>query len=185
MKKIYLLTLIAFTILFTNQSCKLIDKLTQFEVPYTTNFTVPATSIINLPLPIGNIVQPTPISTNSSQTFANNNTKADLVEKVLLKKLVLTIKSPSGQKFDFLQSADIYISADGLAELKVASISNIDDATVGATVEMTPSGDDLKDYIKKDAITIRVAATADKSTTSDINIEAKATFFVDAKILGI
>lgn len=185
MRKIYLNTIIAFVLLFANQSCKLIDKLTQFDVPYTTNFTIPATSVIALPIPIPNIVQPTTLSTNSTQTFANNNTKADLLEKVQLKKLTLTITNPSGQKFDFLQSADIYISADGLAELKVASISNIDDATVGNSIDMTTATDDLKEYLKKDVITIRVAATADKTTTSDIQVKVNATFFVDAKILGV
>lgn len=166
-------------------SCKLIDKLTQFNVPYSTEFTIPATTVVGLPIPILGIEQPTSITTNSSQTFTNNNTRADLLEKVLLKKLVLTIISPSGQKFDFLKSAEVFVSADGLPEIKVASIDNIDDATVGSSIEMTPGGDNLKEYLKKPEITIRVAASADKTTSAAINIKIDATFFVDAKILGI
>lgn len=138
-----------------------------------------------MPIPILNIIQPDGVTTNTTQTFSNNNTKADLLEKVLLKKLVLTITSPSAQKFDFLKSADIFISADGLPEVMVASIDNIDDATVGNSVEMTPSTSDLKEYLKKSEITIRVAATADKTTDNSINVKIDATFFVDAKILGV
>lgn len=173
------------TISFTLNSCKLIDKLTQFNVDYSTNFTIPATSVLGLPIPILNIVQPDGVTTNSTQTFTNNNTRSDLLEEVLLKKLVLTITNPSGQKFDFLKSADIFISADGLPEVKVASIDNIDDATVGNSVEMTTGTLDLKEYLKKSEITIRVAAAADKTTDNSITVKVDATFFVDAKILGI
>lgn len=165
--------------------CSLLDKLTHFNVSYTTNFTIPATNVLGLPIQILNIIQPDGITTNSTQTFENNNTKADLLEEVLLKKLILTITSPSGQKFDFLKSADIYISASGLPELKVASIENINDATVGNTIQMTPSTLDLKEYLKKSEITIRVSATANKTTNTDINIKIDASFFVDAKILGL
>ena len=152
---------------------------------YSTNFTIPATSVLGLPIPILNIVQPDGVTTNSTQTFTNNNTRSDLLEEVLLKKLVLTATSPSGQKFDFLKSADIFISADGLPEVKVASIDNIDDATVGNSIELTPSTSDLKEYLKKSEITIRVAATADKSTDNSITVKVDAKFFIDAKILGV
>ena len=182
MKKIISL-LLAFSVFLGG--CKLIDKLTQFNVSYSTNFTIPATNVLGLPIPILNIIQPDEVTTNSTQTFTNNNTRSDLIEEVLLKKLVLTITSPSAQKFDFLKSADLFISADGLPEIKVASVDNINDATVGNTIEMVPSAQDLKEYLKKSKITIRVAATADKTTDNSITVKVDATFFVDAKILGI
>ena len=79
-------------------SCKLIDQLTQFNVDYSTNFTIPATSVLGLPIPILNIVQPDGVTTNSTQTFTNNNTRSDLLEEVLLKKLVLVLCSKEYSK---------------------------------------------------------------------------------------
>ncbi len=168
-------------IAFILSSCKLIDKLTKFDVDYTTSYVIPGTLV---PITVLNSNTPD-ITTNSQQTFTNNNTNADRVESVTLKKLTLTITNPSGQKFDFLKSADVYISADGLPEIKVATIDNIDDATVGSSLDMVPGGQDLKEYIKKDKITMRVSTTTDKVVASDVTVRVDATFFVDAKILGV
>lgn len=181
MKKPNFTLLAFFTISVIISSCKLIDKLTKFDVDYSTSYTIPASPIPGI---LGDIFTPD-ITTNSSQVFTNNNTKSDLLEEVLLKKLKLTITSPSGKKFDFLKSADVFVSADGLPELKVASISEIDDATVGNSIELTPTTQDLKEYIKKSTIRIRVMNTTDKIVTEDININIDATFAVDAKILGV
>ncbi|MCB0508087.1 MAG: hypothetical protein R2739_00230 [Chitinophagales bacterium] len=183
MRKVF--SVLTIFLLFGFSGCKLIDKLTQFNISYSTDFSIPATSIISLPIPIPDIVQPADISTNTTQTFENNNTHADLLEKVALKKLKLTITNPSSRKFDFLKSAYVYISADGLPEVKVAYIEEIDDATVGNSIELTPEDQDLQEYLKKDKITIRVEATADKTTNSETDIKVDATFFVDAKILGV
>ncbi len=179
MKKISLyLSLLVFALVLN--SCKLIDKLTSFNVDYTTTYTVPATVI---PITILNSNTPD-ITTNSEQTFTNNNTKSDHIQEVILKKLTLTITSPSGQKFDFLKSADVFISAPGLPEIKVASIDNIDDATVGNSIEMIPNGQDLKEYIKKDKITMRVSSTTDKVVTQDVTVRVDAKFWVNAKLIA-
>ena len=174
-----LLAFVAVSVILT--SCKLIDKLTQFNVPYTSNFIIPASPIPGL---LGDIFTPD-ISTNSEQVFSNNNTNSGLLEQVLLKTLKLTITSPSGKKFDFLKSADVYLSADGLAEIKVASIDNIDDATVGSSINMVTSNEDLKEYLKKSKFKIRVVTTTDKIVTEDVSVKIDASFFVDAKILGV
>ncbi len=162
-------------------SCKLLDKLTQFNLPYSTTFTIPASPIPGI---LGDLFTPD-ITTNSEQVFSNNNTRSNLLEKVLLKSLKLTITSPSGKTFDFLKSAEVFVSADGIAEIKVASINNIDDATVGNSINMVTTNDDLKEYLKKDKIKIRVGTTTDKIVTENIDIKIDAIFFVDAKILGI
>lgn len=167
-------------VLLSFSSCKLLDKLTQFNLPYSTSFTIPAAPIPGI---LGDIFTPD-ITTNSEQVFSNNNTKSNLLEKVLLKSIKLTITSPTGKTFDFLKSADVFISADGLDEIKVASINDIDDA-VGNSINMVTTNDDLKEYLKKDKIKIRVGTTTDKIVTENVTIKTDAIFFVDAKILGI
>lgn len=161
--------------------CKLIDKLTKFDIDYTSSFTIPSTII---PISVLNLFTPD-ITTNTTQTFSNNNTRADLVESVTLKKLKLTITSPAGKEFDFLKSAIVYISADGLPEVEVARIDDIDDATTGGSIDMQPSGRELKEYLKKDKITLRVSTTTDQVVTESVNVRVDATFYVDAKILGV
>ncbi len=180
-KNTLVFTLILFA--FFTGGCKLVDKLTQFTIPYKTSFTVSPISIIGLPIDTD---FPTPeITTNAEQTFSSNKTAANLIEKVLLKKLELTITSPADKKFDFLSGAKVFLTAEGLSEIEVASISDIDDATVGNKIALTPTTKDLKDYLKKDKFTIKVRTTTDKTVTSDIDIDINASFFVDAKILGI
>jgi hypothetical protein len=180
MKKIIIFCAVAIFVCVLN-GCKLIDKLTKFDVDYSTSIVIPQTVI---PIQVLNINTPD-ITTNSEQTFSNNNTAADRIESVILKRLTLTITSPSGQKFDFLESAAVFISADGLSEIQVASISDIDDATVGSVIEMNPSGQDLKEYIKKSKIKLRVTTTTDKVISQDVHVKVDATFFVDAKVLGV
>ena len=179
MKKTQIYFILA-TIAIAMSSCKLIDKLTSFNVDYSTTYTIPATLI-----PITILSANTPdITTNSEETFTNNNTKSDHIQEVLLKKLTLTITSPSGQKFDFLKSAAVYISADGLPEVQVATIDNIDGSTVGNSIEMNPSGQDLQEYVKKSKITLRVSSTTDKVVSNDVTVRVDAKFWVNAKLIA-
>ncbi len=180
MKKSLLVAVILLVFL-TLFGCKMLNKLTQFDVPYTTSFTIPAAPLMGL---LSDIYTPD-ITTNSEQTFSGNNTAANLVQEVTLESLKLTITSPQGKTFDFLKSAEVYIRADGLPEVKVASIDNINDATVGNTLEMIPSGGNLKEYLKKDVIKLTIRSTTDKVLSQSVEVRIDAVFMVDAKILGV
>lgn len=155
------------------------DKLVQFNMPYQTFFSIPSS-------PIGlldDIATPA-ITTNTTQTYSNNNTEARLVTSVYLKSIKLTIISPEGKTFDFLQAADMFVSAPGLPEVKVATISGIEDS-VGNSVEMTPLKEELKDYLQQDNITIKVRATTDKLVTQTVDIQIDAVFHVSANPLKL
>lgn len=179
MKKISLYLSIFFIAILLN-SCELIDKLTSFNLDYNTSYTIPSTII---PITILNTNTPD-ITTNSQATFTNNNTKSDHIQEVQLRKLTITITAPSGKKFDFLKSAEIYISADGLPETKVAYVDNVDGATVDNSIEMTTSAQDLKEYIKKDKITLRVSTTTNKIVTENVTVRVDAKFWVNAKLIA-
>lgn len=168
------------TSLFFLGSCKKIDKLTQFTIPYDESVTIKSTTGIGLPF---DILTPD-ISTNSESTFALNNTRADLVQQIKLTKLTLTITSPSGGDFSFLKSIAIYISASGQPETKVAWNDSIP-ANPGKTIELQTTDTDLKNYIKQSSFTLRLNTVTDKLLTSDYKIDIHAEFFVDAKILGV
>ncbi len=162
---------------FLADSCKLLDKLTQFDINYSTDFVVPTGSLVNLPIDLGQ----DELTTNSAQTYENNNTSTDHIKEVHLKSLALTITSPSGVNFSFLKSAQIFLSASGLPEKMVASIDN--NTSTSTTINLTPTGDDLKDYLAKSSFTLREVVTTKNTPTQDIHIRADAVFSVQGKIL--
>jgi len=158
--------------------CKKVDKLTQFNMAYDETAVIKSSTGINLPF---NIITPD-IETNSESTFALNDTRKDLVERINLKSLNLSITSPSGEDFSFLKSITIYISAEGLSEEKIAWNSSIPENV--NSIDLSTTGVDLKEYLKASKMTLRLNTETDELITSDYTIKIHSIFFVDAKILG-
>lgn len=160
-------------------SCDAISKMTQFNMEYNKTVTIPSSTGINLPF---NIMTPD-VESNSESTFAVNDTRKDLIEKIKLTTLTLTITSPSDADFSFLKSINVYISADGLPEIKVAWKETVP-VDAGAVLNLDVSGADLKEYIKKDKFLLRLNTETDELLTSDYQVDVHSIFFVDAEILG-
>lgn len=171
----YLLPLI----LLTFFSCKKVDKLTQFKMEFNSSVTIPSSTGINLPF---NLFTPD-IPSNSQSTFEGNNTRSDLVESIKLTKMDLTVTSPGNGNFGFLKSIEIFISAQGLPEEKIAWKNNIP-SNIGNYLELETSSADIKEYIKKDKYTLRLSTVTDEILTSDHEINVHSIFLVDAKVLG-
>ena len=176
MKKILFLALFAGVWL---QGCKELDKLTQFEMDYSSSLTTPSSTGIDLPI---NFYSPD-IESDSESAFAINDTRKELVEEIRLTRLDLTVTSPSNGDFSFLESIEIYLSADSLPEIKIAWKDRVP-GDAGKLLELETSGDDLKEYIKKDDFSLRLHTVTDEILTSDHEIEIYSLFFVDAEILG-
>ncbi len=160
-------------------TCKKVDQWTQFEMEYDEMVIIPSSTGINLPF---NLLSPE-FKTNSESTFTVNDTHKDLVEEILLTKLDLTLSSPSNGDFGFLKSINVFLSADGLTEIKIAWKENIP-SNVGQYIELETSDIDFKEYIKKDEFSLRLYTVTDEVLTSDHHIDVHSVFFVDAKILG-
>jgi len=167
-------------LLISVNSCKKIDKLTQFDVHFDTETRIPAGIPINTP----NNIPIIEIPLETSDVYENKNTAKELVEQALLKELKLTVTEPSGGNFNFLKDIEIYISTDELPEIKIAWINNHpnDNKT---SIQLITTDKDLQDYIKSDKIKTRVKTTIDEVLTRDYNIRIDFTFFIDAEILGI
>jgi hypothetical protein len=158
--------------------CKKIDKLTQFDMEFNATAVIPSSTGINLPF---NILTPD-VETNFESIFEVNDTRNDLVEEIILTTLDLTITSPSNADFSFLKSINVYISAEGLNEVKIAWKDNVpSDVTV---LNLDVTGVDLKEYIKADKFSLRLNTETDELLDSDHHIDVHSVFFVDAKILG-
>lgn len=175
-KKTLAITLLILTFI----SCDKIDELTKFDIDYTTNFTIQATTLLGTPF---DIVTPE-TTTNSESEFENNNTNSNLVESVKLTTLRLDLQTPASGDFDFLNDIFIYITADGLPEQLIAS--KVDIPENGArSLTLDIENVELEEYIKKDSYRLRTETTTDQTIESDHEIEIYTKFKVDAEILGV
>ncbi len=178
MKKLIIIVLIASGIIVTN-SCKKLDEFTKFNLNYDATVVLPANSVINLPL---NLFTPD-ITTNYEEQFSSNDTRKDLVQEITIDGINITVQSPQGQTLDFLKSIEVYISADGLDEIQVASKYNIPDGLT--MLELDYISDNLKDYITKESIKLRVKTVMDESLNQDTELKINTRFKVNAEILGV
>ena len=171
------ISIIVLAVLISN--CSKLDELTKFDMDYDTQVTIPSSAGINLPF---DVLTPD-TETNSESTFESNDTRKDLIEEIKLTKLQLVITSPSETDFSFLESIEVFISADGLDEIRIASKTEVPETV--STLDLEVSDTDLKEYIKKDNYSLRLNTVTDEAMSQDHEIDVKSTFFVDAKILGL
>ena len=160
-------------------ACKKVDELTKFNMEFNTEVTVPSNTLINLPL---DLITPD-MTTNYEETFSANDTRKDLVEKITIDKITITVKSPQGTKLDFLKSITVYISADGIPEKEVASRYDIPDGLT--SLDLGYVTDNLKEFLTRDKIRLRVKTVTDKAVSQDVDLNVYNRFKVDAKVLGV
>lgn len=152
-------------------------KMGEFKIKDSSEFIIPATTPLGIFLP-----SPMEISSSSSHEFKNNGTEAKHVKEVRLDQMTLTITDPPTQKFEFLNSVHISISADGLPEVEIAYLDNIP-PTVGNSIELLTTGAVLDEYIKKGKYRLHVKTVTDNGLAQDVKIRSDLTFRVKAKIL--
>lgn len=155
-------------------SCNVIDDLLTFSIDNQTTFKIESG------FPLGtafNVVTPD-VTTNSSSTFENNNTKAELVKDVKLSELKLTITDPSNKSFSFLKSIHLYISTDANDEIELAYLDEIN--STSNTINLTCTSQKLDKYIKASSYKIRTKAVIKESLTQDISVKSDMKFRVTA-----
>lgn len=159
--------------------CKALNELTKFDLNFKRNFTLP-------PLPIaGNApaLEMKDIETKIDSVLASYNLKPERIQSVTLTSMKLTLTTPAGSDLSFLKSAEIFITAEGLDETRVASISEVPDNT--REIEMIVEGTDLKNFILKDKFGLKIMVVTDKPTIVEHRIDIAMAYVVDLKILGI
>lgn len=159
-------------------SCKK-DHWTQFNHTISSETTI--SSAIQLSTPV-DIITP-PIATNSQSTFETNNTRKDLIEGISLTEIKAELITPQGADFSFLESIKVFLSTNGLPDLKIAENLEID-SNSGASIIISGTGAEIKDYLTQDVVSLRMETVTDEIITEDHQLKIDATFLVDAKILG-
>jgi hypothetical protein len=92
--------------------------------------------------------------------------------------LALTITSPSDKTFSFLKSIEIYISADGEDETKLAWNNEVQSDAQSIELETTTQA--LDRYVKKSSYKLRTEVTTRESLTQSVDIKIDFTFQVTA-----
>ncbi len=168
-----------FLLILVVSSCDKLDELTKFDIDYDSQVTIESSTIVDLPFDVS-----TPdMETNSESEFEVNDTRKDLIEEILLKEITLTITSPETADFSFLESIEVYINAEDLDEILIASKTEIDETASVLELDLTDT--DLQEYIKKDSFTLRMNTVTDEAISQDHEIDVHSVFAVDAKILGL
>lgn len=161
-------------------ACEKIDELATFSIKHETSFTIPGQNsgigdLLSLPR--------TEVKTSSQQTFENNNTNAGLVEEVSLNELVLTVTAPEEGNFDFLNSLNIYIKAEGVEEVLIASKTDIPE-TGSKTIVTETSNINLRPYLVKENYSIRTEVKTDKVLDHNLDVKINMAFKVKAGVLN-
>ncbi len=181
MKAQILLFCIAFLAFFNcDEVADKLDELTKFEMDYQTTYTVPPVPIVGIPVSLTS----QEIETNSESTFSSNKTNKNSVESIKLKNITLNISSPEDANFNFLKEIHIYIKSDNIEETEIANLIDIENLNA-STLELDVLDKELEAYLKEDQFTLRVNATADETTSQQIDVLIDSVFDVDAKILGL
>lgn len=172
MKKMLLAVLVLLT--FIGTSCDKVNDLLTFYINQEETILFESTFPFGVVTPLS----PIPVKTNSSETFKNNKTRAELVKDVSLNKLTLTIADPADENFDFLRSIEIYLSNDKGDETKIAYLEDVPKGV--KSIELKSTNAKLDQYIKGETYTIRTRAAIAKPMTRDIKIKAAMRFKVTA-----
>lgn len=120
------------------------------------------------------------INTNSEE-FAAQNTALDKIESATLNSATLTILSPDGQTWSFVNRAEIYAAGNGIDEQLIASISDIDETT--KVLELDVQGVDLVALVKSGELSLRASITTDELVDEDVEVNAAVSLKVKAAAL--
>ena len=164
------------TILFSGISCKKIEDLLTFTVNVENNFTVGASSPLNIPI---DILTPQ-VTTNSTQQFQNNNSDVNRVKDIKLKKVDLQIISPAGKTFSFLQSVHIYVSTNANDEIELAYLDNI--SSTATAISLIPTSASLDKYVKASSYSLRTKIVTKQALTQNVEIKNGCQFQVTANL---
>jgi hypothetical protein len=129
------------------------------DIPYTQTVNVPSSGYsTSVPIPFGGVTLPFPavgIYTNSRQYMEQYNTITDKVVDVNLKSMTISILSPAGENFNYLDTVRLYISGNGLSEQLVAYRYDVPKNTNTLALN-TITSVNLKDYFARDTMYFRL-----------------------------
>lgn len=184
MKKLICLAIIT-TITLFNISCKKdeTNKLTEFDINYSTNLSIPSASV---PVTSSSITPTTVefttpnVPTQQSTKFSAEGTAKNFIDQIKMTKFDISV-SGAGANLDFLKSLTVYIKAANVTEQMIATKTNIPSGVMSVSMDMQDVN--IKEFIFQDNIQFRVVATFDATASSDQILKMDETVHVNAKLI--
>ncbi len=175
MKKILIFCFVAALTGF-NLSCKkTVEKLTEFDISYSSSISVPSSSYTpSVPVDFDS----PEIPTESSTKFSAENTAKDHIDEIKLTKFNI---SATGGNLDAFKAVSIYLKSSGMTDVLIATKSNIPSGV--SSVALDPQYPNIKDYITRDKIQFRVSVTMTGGPTPEQQLKLDQTLHVKAKLL--
>ena len=156
--------------------------LDQFEIEETSRSVVPGASLLEQFAGDLGFSEFASFSVSENQTLANQGVTKEQIDSVTISELKLTISSPMGTDFTFLDSLSFFASAEGLEKRRIASGGPFE---MGEDVIILTLDDvELKPYAVASAMQITTEVEGrrpDEETTIDANI----TMLVDVDVSGV
>jgi hypothetical protein len=176
-----ILCFIAVVMIGVLPSCKKVKENLRIDadVAYTQMVTVPTASIdSSAPFPAGGLVVPFPtigVETDHIKYLQQYNTRSDKVTFVGLDLLTYRFKIPGTQNFDFLDSAQVFLSAYNLPEVFVGYINKVSTGQVFLNLKPI-DGLNVKDYFLRDTMNFRILWFTHAMPPSGAQFEMKSSF---------
>jgi len=184
MKKIISFSFIT-ALLVLGVSCKKEEaaKLTEFDISYSTNLTIPSANmtVSNPSLTPTTVEFTTPnVPTQQAAKFSAEGTAKNLIDQIKMTKFDISV-SGAGANLDFLKSLTVYIKASGVGEQMVSTKTNIPAGLTSVSMDLQDVN--IKDYIFQDNIQFRVVATFDATAATDQVLKMDETVHVKATLI--
>ncbi len=129
----------------------------------------------------GNLTFATTSFTSDLQAkLDENNASIDDVESIELTAASFKMINPGSQNFDIVDKANAYLSASGIAEIKVAYKDPVPDGVTQFSLDVESVN--LKDYLKQSTVTFRASGFTNAPNVERDSLQAMLTFKIKAKV---
>lgn len=184
MKKIISICIVL-CITFFGISCKKeeADKLTEFDINYSSTLTMPSTSITvsSSSITPTTVEFTTPnIATEQSTKFSAEKTAQNLIDQIKVTKFDISVTG-TGANLDFLKSLTIYVNASGAGEQIIATKTNIPTGLTSLSLDLQDVN--IKNFIFQENIQFKVLAVFDATASTDQVLKLDETVHVKATLL--
>ena len=122
----------------------------------------------------------TTFDTELQKKLDENKASIDDVQSISINGVELIMINPGNQNFDILEKAYTYLSVPGLSETRIAYKESVPDGVTAITLDTDAAN--LKDYLRKNEITFRVAGFTSAPNTVRDSLQARLTFKIKAEV---
>ncbi|MCO6496003.1 MAG: hypothetical protein J5I91_10060 [Bacteroidetes bacterium] len=180
MKNVILLLLII-PLIFVQSSCKKGNK-KLITIPVDMSFNTPYATPEILDIDTQLVLETYRFPTGIDAYLVPKNSAKELLQDVFLDKMDMAIVLNDSTTFDILKDIDVYLSADGMKESLGAYLHDVPQ-NHQSSISLTPSGNNMKEYLKKDEIFLVIKLILRKPLPKSTYMTIKTKFKGSAGVL--